>query len=265
MFKFLPAAAAAALLCVSASVAGAATIASIDADGILLFSDGEDQVGPVGLDGPDVDLPGGVIVVADVLGQDFGLSLDSLASYTYTATLWLCQPDGPEASDSGGFLDEGGCDRNEDPILPTGEVSAGDILSFLGDSPDGGATYGEIIGALIGDLFEDGYGEIYDTGVFLAAAILDFELHGGDAFAAFLAAYLGEDEACAQAIANDSLDGEAPVCAGFPDIAEQPADLAFSLRLTVEGDPSVIPLPASFPLILAGLGALGFVGRRRKP
>ncbi|MFV2037582.1 MAG: VPLPA-CTERM sorting domain-containing protein [Paracoccaceae bacterium] len=50
----------------------------------------------------------------------------------------------------------------------------------------------------------------------------------------------------------------------FSSVGQNDRDLAFIAEFNGAPDVAVVPLPAAFPILLTGLAALGFVGRRRR-
>jgi hypothetical protein len=60
-----------------------------------------------------------------------------------------------------------------------------------------------------------------------------------------------------------TFDGTTAMIPDFPYIEGQlTADVSFALK--GGADPSVVPLPASLPLVMLGLGGLAMAGRRRR-
>jgi hypothetical protein len=62
----------------------------------------------------------------------------------------------------------------------------------------------------------------------------------------------------ATAIANSTFSFGFAESAGFPNAFD-----LFSASLTINGTPAIIPLPAGLPLLLAGLGGLAFLRKRK--
>ncbi len=87
---------------------------------------------------------------------------------------------------------------------------------------------------------------------------------GEDGFFGLAAIYFGDDASCADFfgapgdVVEDSVYSSSQSCLYPTDPSG-----GFSLRMSIDDKPNVIPLPAGLPLLLAGLGALGFAGRRR--
>ena len=230
-----------AVLAASVSLASAATVATISGDGIYASNDS------------------GLFVLGEFGGEVSGLVVDDLPTYHYSAFVWAgCEVN--EEYEGDGFP---GCPVSEEPTLG-GTVSGEELFGFFGDpEPE---AFVDMIAAGIGGLSFDGTPNEIDLGFFdgfLSINVLDGFV-GEDGFFGLAAIYFGDDASCADFFGTPSDVGVDSVYSSSQScLYPYDPDGGFSLRMSIDDKPNVVPLPAGFTLLVAGLGALGLAGRRR--
>ena len=177
----------------------------------------------------------GIFALAEASGSNNGLDASRLPSYVYSAALWVCgaRPTVTTAVAVNTDGIGGGCDKTDDPFL-AGSVNGGDLFGLLGDP-------GDVVAAIAGFPFDGTPVQIGPA--YLSITAEDFQTDGKE-FTALVGLYAGFSECSI-------------ICAEGQD---RGPDGAFSLELRI----SEIPLPATLPLLLAGLGGLGLYRRRGK-